>query len=104
MRAVGFAFDVELIARCVQLGASVTEIAVTWRDVPGSTFSVQRHGASALREIASIWLDIKFRCSAAHTVSPVHHHLHIPLPRSGDCAGALPGRALEPGPVAVASQ
>ncbi len=106
MRAVGFAFDVELIARCAQLGASVTEIAVTWRDVPGSTFSVQRHGASALREIASIWLDIKFRCSAAHTVSPVHHlHIpHIPLPRGGDSAVALPGHALEPGPVAAASQ
>jgi len=52
----GFAFDIELIARCLQLGAALTEIPVTWRDVPGSTFSVSRHSAGTVRDLAAIWL------------------------------------------------
>jgi glycosyltransferase involved in cell wall biosynthesis len=56
LRTTGFAFDVELIARCQQLGATLTEIPVCWRDVPGSTFSVPRHSAAALRDVAAIWL------------------------------------------------
>ena len=45
LRTTGFAFDVELIAICQRLGATLTEIPVRWRDVPGSTFSVPRHSA-----------------------------------------------------------
>jgi dolichyl-phosphate beta-glucosyltransferase len=56
LRTAGFAFDVELIARCQQLGATLTEIPVCWHDVPGSTFSVPRHSAATFRDIASIWL------------------------------------------------
>jgi dolichyl-phosphate beta-glucosyltransferase len=56
MRTAGFAFDVELIARCQKLGATLTEIPVRWRDVPGSTFSVQRHSAAVFRDAAAIWL------------------------------------------------
>jgi dolichyl-phosphate beta-glucosyltransferase len=56
LRTAGFAFDVELVARCQRLGAGLTEIPVCWRDVPGSTFSVPRHSAATLRDIASIWL------------------------------------------------
>jgi hypothetical protein len=56
LRTAGFAFDVELIARCQRLGAALTEIPVTWRDRPGSTFSVPRHSAGILRDLAVIWL------------------------------------------------
>jgi glycosyltransferase involved in cell wall biosynthesis len=56
LRTTGFAFDIELIARCQRLGAALTEIPVTWRDVPGSTFSVPRHSAGIVRDIAAIWL------------------------------------------------
>jgi dolichyl-phosphate beta-glucosyltransferase len=56
LRTPGFAFDIELIAICQRLGATLTEIPVRWRDMPGSTFSVPRHSAAALREVASIWL------------------------------------------------
>jgi dolichyl-phosphate beta-glucosyltransferase len=52
----GFAFDIELIALCQRLGASLTEFPVHWQDMPGSTFSVPRHSATALRDVASIWL------------------------------------------------
>jgi len=52
----GFAFDIELIALCERLGATLTEFPVCWRDVPGSTFSVHRHAAAALRDVAAIWL------------------------------------------------
>jgi dolichyl-phosphate beta-glucosyltransferase len=52
----GFAFDIELIAQCQRLGASLTEFPVYWRDMPGSTFSVPRHSAAALRDVVSIWL------------------------------------------------
>jgi glycosyltransferase involved in cell wall biosynthesis len=56
LRTTGFAFDIELIAHCEGLGAALTEIPVIWRDVPGSTFSVARHTACTLRELAAIWL------------------------------------------------
>jgi hypothetical protein len=56
LRTPGFAFDIELIAICQRLGATLTEIPVRWRDIPGSTFSVPRHSATALRDVAAIWL------------------------------------------------
>src|SRR5262249_58173732 len=56
LRTTGFAFDIELIARCLWLGATLTEIPVTWRDVPGSTFSVSHHSAGVARDLAAIWL------------------------------------------------
>jgi dolichyl-phosphate beta-glucosyltransferase len=58
MNTSGFSFDVELLARCRRLGAEVKEIPVQWRDIPGSTFSVQRHGLSAFAELASIWMSL----------------------------------------------
>ncbi len=56
LRTPGFAFDIELIAICQRLGATLTEIPVRWQDVPGSTFSVPRHSAAVLRDVAAIWL------------------------------------------------
>ena len=56
LRTAGFAFDIELIANCLRLGATLAEIPVRWRDVSGSTFSVRRHSAAAFRDMASIWL------------------------------------------------
>lgn len=56
LRTAGFAFDVELLDGCLRRGASVTEIPVRWRDVPGSSSSVPRHSAQVCWEIASIWL------------------------------------------------
>jgi dolichyl-phosphate beta-glucosyltransferase len=56
LRTFGFAFDIELIAICQRLGAPLTEIPVRWQDMPGSTFSVPRHSAAALRDVAAIWL------------------------------------------------
>jgi dolichyl-phosphate beta-glucosyltransferase len=56
LRTPGFAFDIELIAICQRLGATLTEIPVRWRDVPGSTFSVPRHSAATLRDVGAIWL------------------------------------------------
>jgi dolichyl-phosphate beta-glucosyltransferase len=63
LAATGFAFDVELIARCRQLGADMVEIPVNWRDIPGSTFSVWRHSLAAFAEIAGIWLALRARSS-----------------------------------------
>jgi dolichyl-phosphate beta-glucosyltransferase len=54
LRARGFAFDIELIARCRQLGAEPTEIPVRWQDVPGSTFSVWRDSLAVFIEVAAI--------------------------------------------------
>ncbi len=56
LTTLGFAFDIELITLCQRLGASLTEFPVHWQDMPGSTFSVPRHSAAALRDVASIWL------------------------------------------------
>ncbi len=73
----GFAFDIELIALCQRLGATLTEFPVHWRDMPGSTFSVPRHSAVAMRDVASIWLS------------------HRP---GRATAAPAPAAALEPGP------
>jgi dolichyl-phosphate beta-glucosyltransferase len=59
LRSTGFAFDIELIARCMQLGADPIEVPVRWRDVGGSTFSVRRHSIAAFAEVAAIWWTIK---------------------------------------------
>ena len=56
MRTAGFAFDIELLANCRRLGATLTEIEVHWRDMAGSTFSVQRHSAAVFRDVAALWL------------------------------------------------
>jgi glycosyltransferase involved in cell wall biosynthesis len=66
LRTGGFSFDVELLAACLRLGATVTEIPVQWRDVTGSTFSVRRHSAAVFRDLGSIWLR-----SLSRDVAPV---------------------------------
>lgn len=67
LTATGFAFDVELIARCSQLGADMVEIPVNWQDIPGSTFSIWRHSLPAFAEIARIRLALRSRSSWAET-------------------------------------
>jgi dolichyl-phosphate beta-glucosyltransferase len=86
LRTGGFAFDIELIAICQRLGAPPTEIPVSWRDVPGSTFSVSHHSAATLREVASIW--VHYRPGRARPAG-------LPAPLT-------PGLAAEPfGPASV---
>jgi dolichyl-phosphate beta-glucosyltransferase len=68
LRVTGFAFDVELIARCVRLGATPVEIPVRWRDVGGSTFSVWRHSASSFAELAIAWQALRLAPTAADRV------------------------------------
>jgi dolichyl-phosphate beta-glucosyltransferase len=64
LRITGFAFDVELIARCVRLGAAPIEIPVRWRDVSGSTFSVWRHSASSFAGLAFAWWVLRAQSAA----------------------------------------
>ena len=59
LRTAGFAFDIELLANCLRLGATLTEIPVYWRDMAGSTFSVQRHSAAAFRDVATLWMQTR---------------------------------------------
>lgn len=56
MRTAGFSFDVELLARMRSRGAAIREFAVSWVDVPGSTFVPARHGVAAFVELARIAL------------------------------------------------
>ncbi|MFC7589790.1 glycosyltransferase [Nonomuraea antimicrobica] len=59
LRTPGFAFDVELLARCAERGARVREIAVRWRDMPGSRFSPARHTFGIVLELGRIWLRLR---------------------------------------------
>jgi dolichyl-phosphate beta-glucosyltransferase len=61
----GFAFDVELLARCNRLDRDLVEIPVNWRDIPGSTFSVRRHSVAAFAEVAAIWLRLRLETGPA---------------------------------------
>jgi len=63
----GFAFDVELLVHCRRLGAGITEIPVTWRDMPGSTFSISRHAGGCLRDL----LRIRATARRAVTAPPI---------------------------------
>ncbi|MGQ0836946.1 glycosyltransferase [Actinokineospora sp.] len=57
LRTVGFAFDVELLARAQRAGLVVSELPVQWTDVPGSSFDAVRDGYRsflALLEIRAI--------------------------------------------------
>lgn len=80
LRATGFAFDIELLARCRQLGGDLLEIPVSWRDVPGSTFSVRKHAVTSFAEVAliglalrteSAWPDAEARQAAAGLAGPL---------------------------------
>ena len=82
LRTGGFAFDIELIAICQRLGAPPTEIPVSWRDVPGSTFSVSHHSAATLREVAYIWL--RYRPGRARPAG-------LPAPAAPALAAESPG-------------
>lgn len=70
LRTAGFAFDVELLDGCLRRGASITEIPVRWRDVPGSSSSVPRHSAQVCWEIASIWLRTRGMVNPRSTAGP----------------------------------
>jgi dolichyl-phosphate beta-glucosyltransferase len=74
----GFAFDIELIARCMRLGAEPVEVPVRWRDVGGSTFSVWRHSVAAFAEVAAIWWTI--RVQPQYRRSRARHALGHPRP------------------------
>jgi dolichyl-phosphate beta-glucosyltransferase len=79
LRTSGFSFDIELIAICQRLGATLTEIPVRWQDAPGSTFSVPRHSAAALRDVATIWRRQRAdRATAA--AAPAAPMLDLPAP------------------------
>lgn len=54
LTTTGFAFDVELLMRCADAGAALTEIPVEWLDVPFSTFSLRRHGFTCVRDLMAI--------------------------------------------------
>jgi dolichyl-phosphate beta-glucosyltransferase len=80
LRTAGFAFDVELIATCLRLGATVTEIPVRWQDIAGSTFSVRRHSSAVFRDLAAIWLRSRM-ARDAHPAVPGLGPLTVPSPR-----------------------
>jgi dolichyl-phosphate beta-glucosyltransferase len=93
LRTAGFAFDIELIAQCQRLGATLTEIPVCWRDVPGSTFSVTRHSAGTLRDVTAIWLRLRASRAGSARVPPA---TPVRAPAPGPHA-LLPGGPLQPG-------
>jgi len=86
----GFAFDIELIALCQRQGASLTEFPVHWRDMPGSTFSVPRHSAAALRDVVSIWLSHRHGRAAAPAPAAPAPMLVPPAPVLEPPGEALP--------------
>jgi len=94
LRTAGFAFDVELLATCLQLGATVTEIPVHWQDIAGSTFSVRRHSAAVFRDLGSIWLRSRIRRGEPARRPPFGW-------RSATVAGSSP---VSPGPAHSASR
>lgn len=105
LSARGFAFDVELIARCRQLGADVIEIPVTWRDMPGSTFSVWRHSLGAFTEVGMIWLALRSQSTWKSTAFEPAHPSQLPRTAvpitGGEQLGTSAGAGIEAGIEAV---
>jgi hypothetical protein len=88
LRTAGFAFDVELLANCLRLGATLTEIPVRWRDMPDSTFSTRRHSAAAFRDIASVWLRSR-DLGVGQAAPPLPQDERADLELTGLAAGAV---------------
>lgn len=105
MTATGFAFDIELIARCRQQGAVPIEIPVKWHDVPGSTFSVRRHAIAAFIEIGMIWMALR-PGRARRVTSPLARLRRAELPATRDGVPRFPrrGSTAVPEPLAVSSE
>lgn len=59
LHTTGFAFDVELLARCARMGSTAMEIPIRWLDMPGSRFSPARHSAGIVVELGRIWLRLR---------------------------------------------
>jgi len=53
-RLDGFAFDVELLRRVQQVGASIVEVPVTWTDDARSTFHPIRDGVPSFRAVLAL--------------------------------------------------
>lgn len=90
LRATGFSFDIELIARCRRQGARPIEIPVTWYDRPGSTFSVWAHSGGAFWEVGVISLTLFLSWLAGLMASLTR--------RQPTSAGSLPDRQPSPAP------
>ncbi|MBO9520414.1 MAG: glycosyltransferase [Nocardioidaceae bacterium] len=67
----GFSFDVEVLARCLDLRARVEEIPVVWTDVPGSTFSPLRHGLRSFADLLAIGWRLRRRPTVATRPTPL---------------------------------
>ena len=50
----GFAFDVEVLARIMNLGHTVVEVPVQWSDREGSTFSARRDGLRSMVDMLRV--------------------------------------------------
>jgi len=94
LRTAGFAFDIELIAACLRLGATVTEIPVRWRDVPGSTSRVSRQSLRVGREVAAIWLRTRRAAGRSETArgrsETASGRVPMILPPAPDNVAAMP--------------
>jgi dolichyl-phosphate beta-glucosyltransferase len=101
LTARGFAFDIELIARCRQLGADVIEIPVSWRDMPGSTFSVWRHSLGAFTEVGLIWLALRSQSTWNSTDFEVAHAPLLPRTAAPITSGEQLGTSASAGIEAV---
>ncbi|WP_157250369.1 glycosyltransferase [Nonomuraea typhae] len=77
LRTPGFAFDVELLARCAAAGAQAMEIPIQWRDMPGSRFSPARHSAGIVLELGRIWL--RLHAESHGVVRPAWEHAPDPV-------------------------
>lgn len=51
LRIDGYAFDIELLGRIIDLGMPVKEVPVVWSDRNGSTFHTLRDGARSARDV-----------------------------------------------------
>lgn len=101
--APGFSFDVELLVRLRAAGARIDEIAVTWTDVPGSTFVPARHGAGAFTELAAIaWRTRRLGVPVAgravagarlQSPMPLRAPVALPVALAAPAAGSLLGEA-----------
>lgn len=92
LRATGFSFDIELIARCRRKGARSIEIPVVWHDKPGSTFSAWRHSAGAFAEVGMISLTLSLdwlRGRRARSFGSLSAHTPPPGPELAGISVAL---------------
>ncbi|MBA0128090.1 glycosyltransferase [Haloechinothrix sp. YIM 98757] len=91
LRTLGFAFDVEVLARTQRSGAVIAEIPVAWTDVAGSTFDPLHDGWQTFAALAGIRATLANEQTGTRAQRAARSQAFLDMPAGDVARGALRG-------------